>query len=103
MVKITKHAAKRAKERASLPKSALESDSERALQYGLGQEDVSGRAQKYMASVFFRHKTSTNTRIYNDLVYCFTSDKTLITLFPLPRNLRALFRKALKEKRERLE
>jgi hypothetical protein len=96
----SKHAEKRAKERISLPKSALQSDMERAWECGLKQGEVTGRIQKFMAGVYFRHKKSTNTRIYNDLVYCFAPDKTLITVIPLPTNLRTACRRALKGKKK---
>ena len=103
MIKISRHASKRVNERASLPKSALGSDAERAWKYGLSQGEVSGRILKYMTGVFFRYRKSANTRIYNDLAYCFASDETLITVLPLPANLRSLCHKVLKEKRERLD
>ena len=103
MLRASKHAEKRVKERISLPKSAVLSALERAWNYGLKQGEASGRVQRYMASVYFKRRTSTNTRIYNDCVYCFASDGTLITVLPLPENLKTLCRKALREKKMQLE
>ena len=98
MLRASKHAEKRVKERASLPKSAVRGEMARAWKNGLKSSEVSGRVQRYMASVYFRHRSSTNTRIYNDRTYCFASDGTLITVMSLPEKLRTLCRKALKKK-----
>ena len=101
--RASKHAEDRVKERMSLPKSAVQKNIERAWEHGLTQGEVKGRVRRFMAGVYLRYKKSTNTRIYNDCVYCFGPDGTLITMYPVPEKLRKTCRRALKNRKTKEE
>lgn len=84
MARVTKHAAKRTKERLGISKRTVEKNTEKALRYGIKHSDTSGSLHRYITSLYWKEQTANNTRIYGDYVYIFHNE-TLITVFPLPQ------------------
>lgn len=87
MANITKHAMKRSKSRLGLSKDGSEKNATRALINGISHSDTAGALNKYITSLYFKHKTANNVRIYCGSVYIFCND-VLITVFPLPQKFR---------------
>ena len=98
-MKVSEHANQRLKTRGALPKSARLTEVEQAYERGLKHNEVPKRLEKYMTAVFFKGMVSTQTRIYNNRVYCFNSDGTLITVIPLPVKYKNLCQKLINDKK----
>jgi hypothetical protein len=76
---VTSHAQKAIKKRLGLPK--------RAVINGLRHKDVSGRLRKYFYYLWCHNRTATNIIVHNGFVFIGV-DQTLVTMHPLPNNLR---------------
>lgn len=87
MTRVTKHAAKRMKERLGISKSTSEKNAEKALRLGIRHSDTSGSLHRYITSLYWKEQTANNARIYCGNVYIFHNE-TLITVFPLPQRYR---------------
>ena len=82
-IKITAHAFERAKERLSLSSDSLKKMADKAYDQGIKHSDTKGALNKYLSSLFFRHKNANNIRIYGEFVYIFINNK-LVTLYVIP-------------------
>jgi len=91
MAEITRHAAKRIRERQGIPKRASQKTADKALAEGLTYEDTSGSLRRFISALYLKRGTANNIRIYCDQVYIF-HDETLITVFPLPQKYRRTVR-----------
>ena len=98
MVKVTRHATKRTRQRLGLPKRASIRNAERALQNGIRHTEARGSLKRYMTDLFLKYKIANNIRIFCGTVYIFQCEK-LITLFPLPQKYRKTA-EYLKKKKE---
>ena len=87
MTRVTRHAAKRMKERLDISKRTIDKNAERALQLGVKHSDTSGSLHRYITSLYWKDQTANNARIYCGNVYIFHNE-TLITVFPLPQRYR---------------
>lgn len=94
---MTHHGAKRTKERAGIPKSATKKNAEKALQYGVQHNETSGSLNRYLTSLYFKHETANNVRVYCNNVYIFNGVK-LITMFQLPQKYRSTAQKIARSK-----
>lgn len=91
MANVTKHGAKRMKERLGLQKKAINRHADIALEKGLTHAMCKGNLKRYIDGLYLKHKTGFNYRIYNHSVYMFTFDThKLITTIPLPQSLHKL-------------
>ena len=86
-IKITKHAYLRAKERLSLNSKSLDRLSERAFYVGIRHSQTKGYLKKYITKLWFDHLKANNIRLYGENVFFFV-DKTLITVYQLPSDLK---------------
>lgn len=106
MTVLTNHGKKRIKQRAGLPKKAVQASVDRAFIDGLDRTEFSGSLRKYMD--FLYHQEDDNhkyrnkcIKIYGNMIYIFDR-MVLITTFPLPRKfLRKV--ETVKEKKKRDE
>ncbi len=96
---ITKHSAKRAKERFGLNKKSVPQNAEKALRYGLTHAETKGALKKYLDKLYFQNETANNIRVYHRCVYIFC-DNVLVTLFHLPRELQNTADKLQRRKQE---
>lgn len=94
---ITDHAYQMAKERFRYSKDVLDKLAAKALEQGIRHSDTVGKLHKYIDKIWFSHRTANNVRIYGEVIYLF-HDETLITVYQLPNNLRAMA-KAVKKKK----
>ena len=86
---VTNHADKRLKQRAGVTKKNRKEVAIDAYEKGLKHSDCTGRLHKYVTLLYFQHQTANQIRVYHEKVFIFNG-KTLITLLPLPNNLREL-------------
>lgn len=109
IVRISDHAFDRSKERSGLNKKATLRLAEKAYHEGIKHSDTNGRLYKYISSLAGRSPTKgISIRIYGEAVYLFSKkDKNgnmhidqdgtpvilLITVIPLPNNLKSLVKK----------
>lgn len=84
MAVMTTHATKRTRKRLGIPKKSAESNAERALLYGVHQEETKGALRRFLDGAAQQHadNMANNVRIYHRSVYVFNDD-VLITVFPL--------------------
>jgi hypothetical protein len=88
---ITKHAFERAKKRLSFTKAALLKMAWRAFHWGITRADTKGFLHKYVDRIWIAEQKANNVRIYGEVIYLF-ADKTLITVYQVPSELRKLVR-----------
>lgn len=101
MVNITKHAYKRMKERCGYNKVSCQRMAERAFSKGVSQSDVSGRLDRYFSQLYCYDYSANNLRIYGEFVYVF-SNYNLVTVMPLPNELKESVKKTMKAKESSL-
>lgn len=83
-LQVSKHGAKRARERVGLPKKAVERNAQRALTEGIGYKEASGSLKRYISWLYERYDgNGNNIRIYGDKVWVF-HDGILITVLNVP-------------------
>lgn len=86
-VVVTNHAKERTKQRAGLPKRAVEKNAERAFDEGLKHSELGGSLRRFVDSLYFQHRTANNIRIYCGNVYLFCGQR-LVTVISLPQKYR---------------
>ena len=95
---ITDHAEGRFKERVGLPKRLATKNAAAALERGVTHGETSGRLRRYFDKLYHFNETANNIRVYCGNVYIFHFD-TLITVYPLPHDLRKIAEKIQRNKR----
>lgn len=101
MVRASRHARQRMKERCGLPRKSVDRITERAFNQGITHQETSGSLRKWVDELYLSHETANNIRLYGDKVYLF-AEGTLITVIQIPNNLIKGLKKAKlrKEKKE---
>lgn len=84
---VTDHAEMRFKERTGLSKRLVAKKAAEALERGISHADATGALRRYFDRVYLAQEKANNIRIYCGTVYLSSYD-TLLTVFPLPQNLR---------------
>ncbi len=84
---ITEHAYSRAKERLSLNAKSFNRLAITAFEKGLKHCETKGRLKRYIDSLWFKHKTASNIRIYGENIFFFAGS-TLITVHQLSTELK---------------
>lgn len=83
-LQVSKHGAKRVRQRVGLPKRAVERNAQRALVEGIGYREASGALKRYISWLYERYYgNGNNIRIYGDKVWVF-HDGILITVLNVP-------------------
>ena len=83
---ISQHAKQRAKERLRWKLPTLKRMAGRAVEVGLGAEDVPLDVRLYLEARDARFKRDDTTRIHGGVVFVIERE-TLLTIFPLPAHL----------------
>ena len=96
---ITDHAEDRFRERVGLPKRLVTKNAKKALELGVTHADATGRLKRYFDHLYMVEQQANNVRIYCGTVYVFSFD-TLITVFPVPPELRKCAAKAQQKKKQ---
>lgn len=84
---ITNHAAKRVRQRLGIPKRAVPDMVQRAYDSGIEHATARGRLKRYLDKLYLEHMNASNMRVFGMFIYLFRG-QTLITVLPLPKNLR---------------
>lgn len=87
MAKVTTHGKNRIKQRCNVSKKSAYKLVEKALQKGITHSETRGSLNRYITSLYFKHQTANNIRIYNFKVFIFVGT-TLITVFDVPPKYR---------------
>jgi len=96
---ITKHAAQRTKERCGIPKKSAERIAMIAFENGISHKECNGKLRRYIDKIFLTYNKGANIRIYNNHIYIFTTNGTLITVLTLPSEFSGTVNKLMKKKR----
>ncbi len=83
---ITKHAARRMKERCGVTKANITKVAKRAYARGTPHCQTTGNLHRFLDSIYLSQKKGTNMRIYGNAVFVFKGD-VLITVISIPDNL----------------
>lgn len=86
MIKVSRHAEIRIRERQGLNKKSIERMAQKAFDKGIRHEQTKGNLNKWLTSKYFVNKQANNLRIYGDYLYVFDGN-TLVTVFRVPNNL----------------
>lgn len=97
---VTNHAKKRIKERINIPKSSVDRIAKKAIQNGLKHSETTGQLCKFLDKLFLSHRTARNMRVFNQKVFLFSKDMILITVVPLPNNLKKIVDKDNERKKK---
>lgn len=92
-MRLTEHGRQRLHERVGLKTSSMERMASRALEHGVTHAETKGLLRLYLSKVFLSHRNANNLRVYGEHVYVFAG-QTLVTVLPLPVDLRVAARKA---------
>lgn len=97
-MQVSKHGAKRARQRVGIPKKAVDRMARTALERGIGHEEATGKLRDYIGWLYEKYDgNGNNIRVYGDKVYVF-HDAILITVLNVPGE----HRKAAMYQQERL-
>jgi hypothetical protein len=88
---ITHHAAERARKRCGLSRRSLERMAAKVLEHGLRQEQTSGRMWRFLNGKAIKYQSGNQNRVHGEHVWVIDNGK-LVTVVPLPRDLRKLAR-----------
>lgn len=95
---ITKHAKKRIRERMGVQKKSVDSVANKAYAKGLTHGETKGNLNKFISGVIGKnHRVGAEVRVYAEKVFLF-NDTKLITVLPLPTDLRSAANKLYKKK-----
>lgn len=83
---VTRHGAKRMKERNGLNKKSIDRMAKKALEEGISHSETKGQLNKWVTKVFFQNTNANNIKLYGDKAYIF-SEENLITVLQIPSNL----------------
>lgn len=97
MIEVSKHATKRIRERLGLPKKAAQSEAERAFEKGLRIDELCGRLRRFLDRKHLILRDGADYRITPAAIYVIKND-VLVTVMPVPEELRGLVMNAWKEK-----
>lgn len=96
-MKTTVHGGKRVRKRIGIKKKAVDKMRDAAFAKGLTHAQAVGSLSKYYDKLFLEYETGNNIRMYANYVWIFAGD-TLITVFPIPNNLRGSVLAALRKR-----
>ena len=83
-LQVSKHGAKRARQRVGIPKKAVDRMARTALERGIGHEEATGKLRDYIGWLYEKYDgNGNNIRVYGDKVYVF-HDAILITVLNVP-------------------
>lgn len=86
-MRVTNHAEKRMKKRMGINKKDIDKIAKKAIEGGIMHSETKGQLHHYLDKVFLSHRTGANIRIYQQKIFIFTSNFTLVTVLPVPTNL----------------
>lgn len=93
---ITEHAKQRLRERCGFNKKSYERMVRKAYEDGISHKQTKGRLNKWITSLYFNGQNANNIRVYGDIAYIFCN-KTLVTVIPVPADLRKDIKNMIKE------
>lgn len=96
-MRISNHAKQRMKERCGFNQKSQERMAKKAFVHGITHKQTKGRLSKWVTSLFFKNVKANNIRIYGENAYIF-AEETLITVIPIPGNLKKDFDKMVERK-----
>ena len=86
-MKTTHHGAKRVRKRIGIKKKAVDAMRDAAFEKGLTHAQATGQLSRYYDKLFLEYESANNVRMYANYVWIFAG-KSLVTVFPIPNNLR---------------
>lgn len=86
MVKVSRHACQRLKQRCGLKRKSVQRMADIAFEDGLRHEETSGQLNKWFSTLFMGNEAANNIRIYGNFAYIFC-DNTLVTVLSAPKRL----------------
>lgn len=89
---VSVHAKQRMKERCGFNKKSQAKMAERAFNDGITHSQTKGMLNKWITSLYFKNQKANNIRIYGENAYIFCGE-TLVTVIPVPANLKPLINK----------
>lgn len=94
---ISNHARKRMKERCGFNRKSQDRMAKKAFDNGITHKQTKGRLHKWVTSLFFNNCNANNIRLFGEYAYIFAGE-TLVTVIPIPVNLKKDFEKMVKRK-----
>lgn len=92
---ISNHARQRMKERCGFNRKEQDRMAEKAFYQGITHKQTKGRLHKWVTSLFFKNCNANNIRLFGDFAFIFAG-KTLVTVIPIPSNLKKDFKEMIK-------
>lgn len=101
MVRVSRHAKQRLKERCGLNKKAVQRMAETAFEKGVRHDETCGQLNKWFTTLFHVNSAANNIRIYGNFAYIFC-DNTLVTVLSVPKRLQKQVKGQSKKKNRSL-
>lgn len=93
------HARDRIQERYGINKASCDRIAKIAFENGLTHAEATGQLKAYITKVFNRNESANNIRIYAEKIWIF-ANLELVTVFPIPNNLKSQAIEQLKRKKK---
>ena len=93
------HARDRIQERCRINKASCDRIAKIAFENGLTHAEATGQLKAYITKVFNRNESANNIRIYAEKIWIF-ANLELVTVFPIPNNLKSQAIEQLKRKKK---
>lgn len=102
-MKVSRHGKERVAERVGVGKSKANRQATLALERGYHVHELAGNLQKWAVSqVYYSNKKRSKVILYNNNLFVFdSSDDTLITVIPLPSNLKKAYASLTKKSKKK--
>ena len=89
----------RIQERCGINKASCDRIAKIAFENGLTHAEATGQLKAYITKVFNRNESANNIRIYAEKIWIF-ANLELVTVFPIPNNLKSQAIEQLKRKKK---
>jgi hypothetical protein len=99
-IRLTTHACERARQRYRWNSETLNRMALRAFEQGLKRNNTKGHLKVYLDESWERHQRVSHFRLYGEIIFVFCHD-SLVTLWPLPSQLRSLAKAIRTKQHER--
>lgn len=101
MIHVSKHAAKRMRQRLGIPKKAVEGEALRAVSQGLQEDDFSGAFREYLSESHEINEFDGDYFVTPSGIHV-VDHATVITVLPLPKEHKTTVHNTWKKKRSQV-
>lgn len=95
---MSKHGEERVRERCGVPKRAVKGVIEKAYTRGIERVETTGDIRRLLDSIYIESNDLSAIKLYNEKVWVFGRESSLLTVFELSSCYKNTYRKILRRK-----